>query len=147
MGGVLGLTEGQLALPVRLTLPHYLHSPTVTFSHPPSGQVVTATLLPLLSSCPANNSGIISALLGSLLLYWQSVLVTLLAVALATYLTRKSLKQGSSPPPAQPHLHLLLLYLPNNLKRLEGLIFGLRTRALSMEVQSSGGLPPQAPET
>ena len=31
---------------------------------------------------------------------FQSVLVTLLAVALATYLTRKSLKQGSSPPPA-----------------------------------------------
>ena len=37
--GVLGLTEGQLALPVRLTMPHYLHNPIVTFSHPPSGQV------------------------------------------------------------------------------------------------------------
>ena len=37
--GVLGLTEGQLVLPVHLTLPHYLHNPTVTFSHPPSGQV------------------------------------------------------------------------------------------------------------
>ena len=31
---------------------------------------------------------------------FQSVLVTLLAVALAMYLTRKSLKQGTSPPPA-----------------------------------------------
>ena len=37
--GVLGLTEGQLVLPVHLTLPHYLHNPTVAFSHPPSGQV------------------------------------------------------------------------------------------------------------
>ena len=83
--GVLGLTEGQLVLPVHLTLPHYLHNPTVTFNHPPSGQVsekggalmfsffqvVTATLLPLLSSCPANHSGIISAIFGSLLVYWQ----------------------------------------------------------------------------
>merc|ERR1719507_1886020 len=100
--GVLGLTEGELVLPVHLSLPHYLNSPTVTFSHPPSGQIVTATLLPLLSSCPANHSGIISALLGSLLVYWQSVLVTLLAVALAMYLTRKSLKQGTSPPSAAP---------------------------------------------
>ena len=32
----------------------------------------------------------------------QSVLVTLLAVALAMYLTRKSLKQGTSPPAAAP---------------------------------------------
>ena len=37
--GVLGLTEGELVLPVHLSLPHYLNSPTVTFSHPPSGQV------------------------------------------------------------------------------------------------------------
>jgi len=100
--GVLGLTEGQLVLPVHLTLPHYLHNPTVTFSHPPSGQVVTATLLPLISSCPANHSGIISAILGSLLVYWQSVLVTLLAVILAMFLTRKSLKPGTSPPAAAP---------------------------------------------
>ena len=33
---------------------------------------------------------------------FQSVLVTLLAVALAMYLTRKSLKQGTSPPAAAP---------------------------------------------
>ena len=33
---------------------------------------------------------------------FQSVLVTLLAVTLAMYLTRKSLKQGTSPPAAAP---------------------------------------------
>ena len=33
---------------------------------------------------------------------FQSVVVTLLAVALAMYLTRKSLKQGTSPPAAAP---------------------------------------------
>ena len=42
--GVLGLTEGQLVLPVHLTLPHYLHNPTVAFSHPPSGQVSEKTV-------------------------------------------------------------------------------------------------------
>jgi len=105
------LGDGEVILPVKL-LSHHAGPHTVTVSLPTTGQTVTASLFPLVSSCPDREyTGIVSAILSDLLLYYQSVLVIVLAALLAGYFTFKNLKPAPAtctpapkPVPATPNI-------------------------------------------
>jgi len=93
------LEEGELHIPVSLSAAHYPSHPTVTVSVPSTGQAVTVTVLPLVSSCRAP-TGFMSALVSDLLVYYQSVLSIIVAIVLAVYITRTLLNKPPSPKPA-----------------------------------------------
>eukprot|EP00090_Calanus_glacialis_P028973 TRINITY_DN4645_c0_g1_i5.p1 TRINITY_DN4645_c0_g1~~TRINITY_DN4645_c0_g1_i5.p1 ORF type:complete len:1790 (-),score=673.65 TRINITY_DN4645_c0_g1_i5:326-5671(-) len=101
-GIVLGspwLEEGELHLPVTLSAAHYHSHPTVTVSVPQTGQAVTITILPMISSCKAP-TGFMSAIVGDLLVYYQSVLSIIVAIVLAVYITKTFLTKPPKPTPA-----------------------------------------------
>ena len=101
-GLVLGtpwLEEGELHIPVSLAASHYHSHPTVTVSVPKTGQTVTVTILPMVSSCRAP-TGFMSAIVGDLMLYYQSVLSIIVAIVLAVYITKTFLTKPPSPKPA-----------------------------------------------
>jgi len=101
-GIVLGspwLEEGELHIPVTLSAAHYHSHPTVTVSVPQTGQAVTVTILPMISSCKAP-TGFMSAIVGDLLVYYQSVLSIIVAIVLAVYITKTFLTKPPKPTPA-----------------------------------------------
>ena len=95
------LNEGELHIPVTLTSHHYHFHPTVTVSVPPTGQSLTVNILPLVNSCKAP-TGFMSAIIGDLLMYYQSVLSIIVAIVLAVYLTQSFLSKpaASNPTPS-----------------------------------------------
>ena len=95
------LNEGELHIPVSLTSHHYHSHPTVTVSVPPTGQSLTVNILPLVNSCKAP-TGFMSAIIGDLLMYYQSVLSIIVAIVLAVYLTQSFLSKpaASNPTPS-----------------------------------------------
>jgi len=93
------LEEGELHIPVSLAAHHYHSHPTVTVSVPQTGQTVTITILPMVSSCKAP-TGFMSAIVGDLMVYYQSVLSIIVAIVLAVYITKTFLGKAPSPKPA-----------------------------------------------
>ena len=91
--------EGELHLPVHLTAPHYAASPSVTVSVPATGQSVTVTVVPLISSC-RNNTGFLTAVVGELVTYYQTVICIVLVSVLTAYVTRTQLSKTAPPAPA-----------------------------------------------
>ena len=94
--------EEELHLPVSLTAPHYSAPPSVTISVPATGQVLTVTLLPLISSCGLQTTGFLSALAANLVSYYQTVLCIILSSLLAGYITKTQLARSASKPPPAP---------------------------------------------
>ena len=93
--------EGELHLPVHLTAPHYAASPSVTVSVPATGQSVTVTVVPLISSC-RNNTGFLTAVVGELVTYYQTVICIVLVSVLTAYVTRTQLSKTAPPAPSSP---------------------------------------------
>ena len=83
--------EGELHLPVHL-------SPSVTVSVPATGQSVTVTVVPLISSC-RNNTGFLTAVVGELVTYYQTVICIVLVSVLTAYVTRTQLSKTAPPAP------------------------------------------------
>merc|ERR1712142_497763 len=99
MLGTPWMEEGELHIPVSLAAHHYHSHPTVTVSVPQTGQTVSVTILPMVSSCKAP-TGFMSAILGDLMVYYQSVLSIIVAIVLAVYITKTFLVKPPSSKPA-----------------------------------------------
>merc|ERR1719342_1522037 len=89
--------EGELHIPVYLSLSQYTSSPSVSVSVPATGQSVSVSIIPLVSSCKTN-TGFISAMFGELLAYYQTVICIILVSVITAYVTKSqfSKTQGSS---------------------------------------------------
>ena len=79
--------EGELHIPVYLSLSHYTSSPSVSVSVPATGQSVSVSIIPLVSSCKTN-TGFISAMFGELLAYYQTVICIILVSVITAYVTK-----------------------------------------------------------
>jgi len=99
MLGTPWMEEGELHIPVSLAAHHCHSHPTVTVSVPQTGQTVSVTILPMVSSCKAP-TGFMSAILGDLMVYYQSVLSIIVAIVLAVYITKTFLVKPPSSKPA-----------------------------------------------
>ena len=93
--GTAWLEGEELHLPVSLTANHYAGHPTVTLSVPASGQSITVTVLPTISSTCGPPTGFLSALAANLIKYYQTVISIVLAALLAVYITKTQLSKTS----------------------------------------------------
>ena len=95
-------SEGELQLPVSLSLASYSAPVSLTITVPATGQTVTVTILPLISSCK-NSTGFLSALVGGAMFYWQTLIFTATFGALCIWATKKlAAKAKSVAPVAAP---------------------------------------------
>ena len=79
--------EGELHIPVYLSLSQYTSSPSVSVSVPATGQSVSVSIIPLVSSCKTN-TGFISAMFGELLAYYQTVICIIIVSVITAYVTK-----------------------------------------------------------
>ena len=97
--------EGELQLPVSLSLPYYSSPPSLTITVPATGQTVTVSVLPLISSCK-NSTGFLSALVGGAMYYWQTLIFTATCGVLCVWATSKLAVKAkpnvTAPTPAPP---------------------------------------------
>ena len=96
-------SEGELMIPVSLTLTHYASNPTVTITVPATRQSINVSILPLVSSCKTN-TGFLSAMLGELITYYQTVLCIIIVSIITAYVTKTqfSSKTGAAPASSKP---------------------------------------------
>ena len=70
----------------------------MSISVPATGQTLTVTVLPLISSC-GPTTGFLSAVASNLLRYYQTVLSIIVCSLLAGYITKTQLARSASKPP------------------------------------------------
>merc|ERR1712150_75256 len=92
-------SEGELQLPVSLLLASYSAPVSLTITVPATGQIVTVTILPLISSCK-NSTGFLSALVGGAMFYWQTLIFTATFGALCIWVTKKLAAKAKPVAPA-----------------------------------------------
>ena len=91
--------DGELQLPVSLSLATYSAPASLTITVPATGQTVTVTILPLISSCK-NTTGFLSALVGGAMFYWQTLIFTAAFGVLCIWATGKLAAKAKSSVPA-----------------------------------------------
>ena len=91
-------SDGDLVIPVSLTQTHYVSAPSVTVSVPATDQTLTINILPLVTTC-RSNTGFLSAVLGELITYYQTVLCIITVAILTFYFTKSQIitKPASAP--------------------------------------------------